>query len=246
MIIILVGPTGSGKTSLAYKLSKELSNAPIINADAYQVYKEMNIGTAKCEVGSELYNLHHLMDIKSPEEEFSVMEYQKLFREKIEELSKLHKNIIVCGGTGLYIRASIYDYKFEEEVKYDTSSLEELSNEELWDMLIKLDEESTKNLHKNNRKRVIRAIAIAQNSSITKSQNIENQSHNMIYDKNQVKIFMIDKSREKLYENINKRVDIMMEQGLLDEVKYLLNKYNLSRTAKAAIGYKEIISYLDG
>lgn len=245
MIYIIVGPTGSGKTEIAMKCSNYLSNAPIINADAYQIYKDMNIGTAKCDVNSEEYRRHVLLDIKSPDEEFSVMEYQRLFRAKVEELSKNYKDIIVCGGTGLYIRASIYDYRFEELEDDDVSDLEELSNDELWDMLIELDEKSTVNIHKNNRKRVIRAISIARSSKQTKSQNISNQSHLLIYPEDQIKIFMIDKEREELYDRINKRVDVMIEKGLVNEVGELIKKYKLSRTAKAAIGYKEIISFLD-
>ena len=245
MIYIIVGPTGSGKTEFAMKCSDYFLGAPIINADAYQIYKDMNIGTAKCTPNSEEYKRHHLLDIKSPNEEFSVMEYQKLFRDKVAELSKDHKNIIVCGGTGLYIRASIYDYRFEELKDDDTSDLEALNNDELWEVLLKLDPEATKNIHKNNRKRVIRAISIARTSDVTKSENIANQSHLMIYPEDEVKIFMIDRPRELLYERINKRVDIMVEKGLIQEVKDLVSKYDLSRTAKAAIGYKEVISYLD-
>jgi tRNA dimethylallyltransferase len=245
MIIVIVGPTGSGKTLIAYELSKYLSDAPIINADAYQVYKDMNIGTAKCKINSDLYLRHRLMDIKSPEEEFSVMEYQKLFRSELNELLSRHKHVIVCGGTGLYIRASLYDYKFDEEIKDDTSDLEKLNNDELWELLIKLDEAATNNIHKNNRKRVIRAISIARTSDVLKSENISSQTHKMIYDEKNVKIFNINIDRKVLYENINKRVDDMINCGLVDEVKNLLNKYNLSKTSKAAIGYKEIISYLD-
>lgn len=243
MIIVIVGPTGSGKTSFAYELSKCFSNAPIVNADAFQIYKEMNVGTAKCEVGSDVYLRHHLIDIKNPDEEFSVMEYQILFRNKLDELLKTNKHVIVVGGTGLYIRASLYDYKFEEEESCDISDLEGLSNDELWEILENLDKDSCSNLHKNNRKRVLRAIQIARSNSIKKSENISSQEHKMIYD--DVKIFMINPDRASLYENINKRVDIMVEKGLVDEVKALLNKYQLSRTAQAAIGYKEIISYLN-
>ena len=242
MIYIIVGPTGSGKTEVAKQLS-DYFNAPIINADAFQIYKEMDIGTAKIDKADPYYKKHYLLDIKEPSESFSVMEYQKLFREIVGELSKKYENIIVCGGTGLYIRASIYDYTFQEEDVLEDESLNDMSNEELYSLLQKLDYDASLSIHPNNRKRVIRAITIANNQKETKSENIARQKHELIYD--DVKILMLNPNREELYENINKRVDKMFELGLVDEVKKLLNKYQLSNTAKAAIGYKEVIDYLD-
>ena len=242
MIYIIVGPTGSGKTEVAKQLS-DYFNAPIINADAFQIYKNMNIGTAKINKDDPYYKKHYLLDIKEPSQSFSVMEYQKLFREKVDELSKTHNNIVVCGGTGLYIRASIYDYTFQEEDIKEDDSLEELSNEELYDLLKKLDYEATINIHPNNRKRVIRAINIAKGQKETKSENISKQKHELIY--SDVRILMLNPNRDALYENINNRVDKMFELGLVEEVKELLNKYQLSNTAKAAIGYKEVIDYLN-
>lgn len=243
MIFIICGPTGSGKTEAANKLSSYY-DAPIINADAFQIYKDMNIGTAKIKASDPFYNRYYLLDIKEPSESFSVMEYQTIFREKIRDLQKKYHNIIVCGGTGLYIRASIYDYTFTPEEKADTSDLERLSNEELYEMLINLDPDATKTIHMNNRKRVIRAITICRNNDLTKSENINRQEHKLVYD--DVKVLMISPNREELYENINRRVDKMFEEGLVDEVKALLKKYKLSNTAQAAIGYKEVIDYLDG
>ena len=241
MIYIICGPTGSGKTSAAIKMSNYY-DAPIINADAFQIYQDMNIGTAKIAKDDPYYVKHHLIDIKKPSESFSVMEYQKLFREKVDELSKKYKNIIVCGGTGLYIRASIYDYEFHEEEPVDLSDLESLNNEELYQRLVELDPKSAEGLHPNNRKRVLRAIAIMRNQGVSKSENIEKQKHKLLYD---VKILMINPDRDKLYTNINKRVDEMFDNGLVDEVKSLLKNYELSSTAKAAIGYKEVIDYLN-
>ena len=242
MIYVVCGPTGSGKTEIA-KILSDKYHAPIINADAFQIYRDMDIGTAKIDKTDPYYGRHYLLDIKSPEEEFSVMEYQKLFRETIKELSKDNKDIIVCGGTGLYIRASVYDYEFEEQGEDDVSDLEEMSNEELYALLEKLDPESTKNIHMNNRKRVIRAISIARNNDHTKSEMINKQNHELIYP--EIRFLMISPDREKLYQNLNKRVDMMFEQGLVEETKELLNKYHLSKTAKAAIGYKEIIDALE-
>ena len=243
MLYIICGPTGSGKT-LAAKILSDYYDAPIINADAFQIYKEMNIGTAKISQDDPYYERHYLLDIKEPSESFSVMEYQKLFRETVEELSKKYENIIVCGGTGLYIRASIYDYVFNQEEDNDVSDLEALDNDTLYEMLKELDPRSLDTIHKNNRKRVIRAISIARRSGQTKSETIDQQEHKLIYEN--LKILMLNPNREELYAHINQRVDIMFEKGLVEEVKSLKNRFNLSVTAKEAIGYKEVLSYLDG
>lgn len=242
MLYVVCGPTGSGKTEIG-KILSDRFNAPIVNADAFQVYKDMNIGTAKIEKDDPYYKKHHLLDIITPDEDFSVVTYQKLFRNKIEELSKEYKDIIIVGGTGLYIRASVYDYYFPEEEKDDTSDLEKLTNEELYEMLKKLDNKATETIHMNNRKRVIRAISIARTSQLTKSENIDAQEHKLIYP--DIRFLMISPDRNKLYENINKRVDQMFDNGLLEEVKSLQKSYKLSRTARAAIGYKEILDALE-
>ena len=242
MLYVICGPTGSGKTEIGKILSNRF-NAPIINADAFQVYKDMNIGTAKISKDDSYYKKHYLLDIISPEEDFSVMEYQKLFRKTVDELSKEYKDIIIVGGTGLYIRASVYDYHFPEEEKDDTSDLEKLTNEELYEMLKSLDPKATETIHMNNRKRVIRAISIARTSNLTKSENIDAQEHKLIYP--DIRFLMISPDRTKLYENINKRVDVMFDEGLLNEVKSLQKSYKLSKTARAAIGYKEILDALE-
>ena len=241
MLYIICGPTASGKTKAAIELAEHF-NAPIINADAFQIYKDMNIGTAKIEKDNPYYNRHYLLDIISPNENFSVKEYQTLFRQTVEKLSNVYPHIIVVGGTGLYIKAAIYDYVFEE-MNDDITDLEKLSNDELYNMLIKLDKKASEAIHINNRKRVIRAISIARSGKVNKSENIASQEHKILYD---AKILMISPERETLYKNINKRVDIMFNDGLLDEVTMLLKKYTLSSTAKAAIGYKEVIDYING
>ena len=243
MLLVIVGPTGSGKTDAALKLA-DFYHAPIINADAFQIYKDMDIGTAKIEKDSEDYKKHYLLDIVKPSERYSVKEYQDDFRKAYAELKKQYQNIVVCGGTGLYIKAALYDYAFEDEEEADISDLENLSNEELADILNKLDPKAFETIHMNNRKRVIRAIQIARTHEMNKSESIDKQEHKLIID-DEVKFLFLNPDRKALYENINKRVDIMFEQGLLDEVKGLLNKYELSTTAKAAIGYKEVIDYLD-
>ena len=245
MLIVIVGPTGSGKTSLALTLSKKYS-APIINGDAFQIYQEMDIGTAKVEKDSEDYKKHYLLDIVKPNQSYSVKEYQEDFRKTYLELKKKYPTIIVCGGTGLYIRAALYDYVFEDEEEADVSDLEELSNEELYEMLKQVDIKATETIHMNNRKRVIRALQIARTHESNKSESIDKQEHALFFKNEDVRFYFINPNRSELYENINARVDQMFDNGLLDEVKGLLNKYDLSLTAKAAIGYKEVIDYLEG
>ena len=244
MFICIVGPTGSGKTDVALKLAA-FYHAPIINADAFQIYQEMDIGTAKIEKGSEEYKKHYLLDIVKPNQSYSVKQYQEDFRNIYLKLKKDYKDIIVCGGTGLYIKAALYDYAFEDEEEADISDLENMSNEELAALLKELDPKALETIHMNNRKRVIRAIQIARTHDLNKSETIDKQEHKLFF-KEEVKFLFLNPNREALYEGINKRVDIMFEKGLVDEVEGLLSKYQLSNTAKAAIGYKEVIEYLEG
>ena len=244
MLIVVVGPTGSGKTETALKLA-EFYHAPIINADAFQIYEGMDIGTAKISKDNEYYQKHYLLDIVKPNQTYSVKEYQEDFRKTYLELKKKYQNIIVCGGTGLYIKAALYDYEFEDEEEADISDLEELSNEELYDLLKKLDIKATETIHMNNRKRVLRAIQIARTHDVNKSESIDKQEHKLFFKDEDVKFYFINPNREELYAKINARVDQMMVDGLVNEVKDLLNKYELSITAKAAIGYKEVIDYLN-
>ena len=244
MLIVIVGPTGSGKTSLALSLAKQYS-APIINADAFQIYQEMDIGTAKVERDSDDYKKHYLLDIVKPNQTYSVKEYQEDFRKTYLELKKKYPTIIVCGGTGLYIRAALYDYVFEDEEEVDISDLEEMSNEELYDLLKQVDMKATETIHMNNRKRVIRALQIARTHKTNKSENIDQQEHKFFFKDEDIRFYFINPNREELYANINTRVDQMFDNGLVEEVKKLLNKYDLSLTAKAAIGYKEVIDYLE-
>ena len=244
MLICIVGPTGSGKTSIAIKLA-DFYHAPIINADAFQIYKDMDIGTAKIEKDSKDYQKHYLLDIVNPNQTYSVKEYQDDFRKVYYQLKKDYQNIIVCGGTGLYLKAALYDYAFEDEENDDVSDLENMNNEELVTLLKSLDPKALETIHINNRKRIIRAIQIARTHDLNKSEAIDKQEHKLIIDE-PVKFLFLNPDRKLLYENINARVDLMFEKGLVEEVKRLLNKYELSKTAKAAIGYKEVIDYLNG
>ena len=170
-------------------------------------------------------------------------EYQSDFREIYEKLIKENENVVIAGGTGLYIKAALYDYVFET-YEDDTSDLEKMSNEELYKLLTELDPESTKTIHENNRKRVIHAISVARSCDKTKSEGIDSQEHKLLYDN--LRFIFINPDRELVYENINKRVEGMFKAGLVEEVKALLAKYSFSVTAKEAIGYKEVMSYLNG
>ena len=241
MIYVIMGPTCSGKTDIANTLIDRL-NCEAINFDAFQIYKDMDIGTSKLEKRDPHYSKYRLLDIVSPEHSFSVMEYQKLARNAINESLKTHKDVILVGGTGLYIRATLYDYEFTEEEESDNSDLESLTNEELFKLLESLDKEATEKIHINNRKRLIRAISMIRNSGVSKTERINSQKHQLVYDN--VRFLFISPDRETLYDNINKRVLQMVDQGLVDEVKGLLNKYHLSITASQGIGYKEIIDFL--
>ena len=237
-----MGPTCSGKTELANYLMDKL-NCDAINFDAFQIYKDMDIGTAKLSKDDPHYSRYHLLDIRTPEEQFSVMEYQQLARATLDELLKKNKDVIFVGGTGLYVRAALYDYVFKEEEKAYDDDLEQYSNEELFEMLKNLDEEASKTIHVNNRKRLLRAISLIRHADKKKSEIISEQKHEPIYQ--DVRFIFISPNREDLYKHIDERVEQMMKLGLVDEVKNLLNKYNLSLTAKQGIGYKEVIQYLN-
>lgn len=243
MIYAIVGPTGSGKTSLACEVANRF-NLPIINADAFQIYQDMNIGTAKISKDDSLYKNHYLVDIVNPSQTYSVKQYRDDFDKIIFDLLKGNKDVIICGGTGLYLRAALYDYNFPEQEEIDTSKYEKMTSEELYEKLKRLDPESASKIHPNNKKRVIRALIIAENGDLTKSENIASQEHKMRFDN--VQILFLNPDREKLYQTINERVDQMFNNGLVYEVQNLLKKYKFSLTAYQAIGYKEVIDYLDG
>ena len=243
MIYAIVGPTGSGKTSLACEVAGRF-NLPIINADAFQIYQEMNIGTAKIDKDNPLYKNHHIIDVINPSQTYSVKQYRDDFDKIIFNLLDNNKDIIICGGTGLYLRAALYDYSFPEQEEINTSKYDSSNADELYKRLAELDPESANKIHPNNKKRVIRALIIAENSRLTKSENIASQEHKMRFEN--VRILFLNPNREELYQTINERVDQMFENGLVEEVKALLNKYDFSLTAYQAIGYKEVIDYLNG
>ena len=242
MIYVVMGPTCSGKTELANYLIDKL-NCEAINFDAFQIYKDMNIGTAKLSKDDPHYKKYHLLDIKTPNETFSVMEYQSLCREAISNLLDKYNDVVLVGGTGLYVRAALFDYSFEKEEAPVDDDLLKLSNEDLHKLLESLDVEESKKIHVNNRKRLLRAISLIRHSNKKKTDILNEQAHKPIY--KDVKFIFLCPDREELYKNIDERVLSMMENGLVDEVKYLLENYDLSLTAKQGIGYKEVIDFLE-
>lgn len=244
-VIAIVGPTAVGKTALSIQLAKAF-NGEIINGDSMQVYRELHIGTAKI-TAKEMEGIpHHLLDIKEPDESFSVAEYQKLVRGKIEEITLKGKLPIIVGGTGLYIQSVLYDFRFTEQPNRDENrlaELEKMSPDNLFELLHSLDPEAAKEIHPNNVQRVIRAIERVELTGKQKNEIEQNQGHEEVYHHY---IIGLSIDREQLYNRINQRVDIMLEKGLLEEVKTLNSKGIRDVQSIQAIGYKEIYAYLDG
>lgn len=247
-VIVIVGPTASGKTGVSIDLAKKI-NGEIISADSMQIYKKMNIGTAKVTPEEADGIKHYLVDVLNPDEEFSVAKYKELAEQAIEEILKKGKVPIIVGGTGLYVSVLTNGIELSEE-KEDNSIrilLEERVKKEgidgLYSELQEIDPESALKIDKNNTRRVIRALEIYKLTGKTKTQADKDSIKEPKYD---YSIYGILTDREELYNRINMRVDIMIEQGLIEEVKELREKYNFSKTALQGIGYKEVIEYLDG
>ena len=230
-----------GKSETALEIAKAF-NAEVVNGDAFQCYKEMEIGVAKPP--KEYFKVvpHHLFSFVDVNHDYSIAEYQKDLRKTVDEILSRGKNIVIVGGSGLYIRSALYDYEFNENPVVDMSSYELMTNEELHKELERIDPEQAKIIHMNNRKRVLRAIEIYLGQGRTKTDLIESQEHKLVYD---AKFFVRNMDREVLYSLIDKRVDKMMEQGLLEEVKGLISKYGKNCKALQAIGYKELIPVLN-
>ena len=237
-VVIITGPTAVGKTKCSLLIAERL-NTQIINGDAYQIYKGMDIGTAKPSKEELSKIKHHLMDYLDPLDNFSVADYQKLVRNKIDEFKS--KNIIplIVGGSGLYLESVICNYTFDGKTRDHSfeEKYRDLSNEELHLLLKDLDIISYNEIHPNNRKRVIRALELALSNEQKGTKKKE-----MLYD---ALVIVLNDDREALYNRINNRVDQMLEEGLLEEVKSFYPD-KLGLTAKAAIGYKELFDYFDG
>ena len=232
-IIVIVGPTGVGKTKLSISLAKRL-DAEVINGDSVAVYKELNIGSAKPTKLEMDGVVHHLIDICDVCDNYTVFDYQKDVRKLIDEITSRGKRVIIVGGTGLYIKAALYDYKFTEGTTYNM--YDDLTNEELLDKISSYDMYLASNLEVNNRQRLVRLL-----NKLENNEEITNNKDKLLY---KVKVIGLTTSRDYLYERINNRVDKMIEDGLLDEINSLKEKYPKSRILNSGIGYKEFYDYL--
>ena len=245
-VIVVIGPTSVGKTKMGVALAKKL-NGEGISGDSMQVYRQMDIGTAKVTIEEMEGVTHHCIDILDPKDQYSVHDFQQTVRKQITEITNRGHVPIIVGGTGLYIKAALYDYTFSEmENNHDeiNKKYKDYTNEQLYAHLKQIDEESAKILHFNNRRRVLRAIEIYEQTGQKKSEMINEQEHICLYDAYFVGLTL---PRELLYERINLRVDLMMKNGLQGEMESLI-KQGLTRENQSmkAIGYKEWFDYFEG
>lgn len=229
MILAVVGPTGVGKTKLSIELAKKYQ-AEIISCDSMQIYKKMDIGTAKVTEEEKDGIKHHLIDIKDVEEDYSVYDYQKDARKILDDLISKNKNVIIVGGTGLYLKALLYNFEFKENsIKKDFTNY---TNKELYDMVKEIDNDTK--IHINNRQRLESFLNNHEEKIVT--------SNKKVYE---AKIIGLTRPREELYETINNRVDKMIEDGLIDEAKYFYDNNIHSKAINTAIAYKELYKYFD-
>ena len=227
MIIVIAGPTGVGKTKLSIELAKEY-NAIICNADSMQVYKGLNIGTSKVTEQEKENIKHYLFDIREVDEYYSIFEYQRDLRKILDDFKD--KNVIIVGGTGLYIKAGLYNYTLNKDLgKKDYSKY---SNDELYNMVLNIDKNTS--IHKNNRVRLERFL--------NRDNNIDSKSNELLYD---TKFIGLTTNRNNLYKRINDRVDTMINNGLVDEVKYYYDRNIKTKPLLNGIGYKELYAYFD-
>ena len=234
MVIVILGPTAVGKTKMSVELAK-LLNDEIINVDSTQIYKNLDIATAKIKEEEKENIPHHLFDIKDITEDYTVYDYQKDCRNKIDEILKKNKTPILVGGTGLYIKAALYDYKFNDEV---SNQFENLTNEEIYNKLKELDENI--DIHINNRKRLVRALNYCLNNNLKFSE--KEKTDKLLYET----VFIgLTTERNILYDRINKRVDVMVKDGLLEEAKKIYDSNVITKAVMTPIGYKELFPYFE-
>lgn len=246
-VAVIIGPTAVGKTKLSIDLAKAL-NGEIISGDSMQIYRTMDIGTAKV-TKEEMDGIpHYMVDIKNPEDSFSVAEFQERVRKHIREITERGKLPIIVGGTGLYIQSVLFDYQFTDDAG-DTIYREQMEKlalergvEYVHKKLQEVDPESAERIHANNVRRVIRALEIFHTTGEKMSEQLEKQENELLYD---VSLIGLTMDREMLYDRINLRVDIMMDQGLLEEVEGLYNRGIRDCQSIQAIGYKEIYDYFE-
>lgn len=249
-VIVICGPTASGKTKLSIEIAKKI-NGEIVSADSMQIYKEMDIGTAKPTIEEMQGIKHYLLDFVSPDKRYSVADYKKDAINAIDEIIEKNKVPIVVGGTGLYINSLIYGIEYPEieiDIKY-RNELERTADEpdglrKLYEMAKKIDEEAIKNISPNDKKRICRILEIYHSTGKTKTQQeIESRKNGPKYD---YIVYGLNMDRDKLYDRINKRVDIMIQDGLIEEVKNVASKYKEFPTAMQGLDYKEVLEYLNG
>lgn len=249
-VVVIVGPTASGKTALSIELAKKL-DGEIISSDSMQIYKDMDIGTAKVTKEEAQGIKHYLVDFVSPDQRYTVSDFKKDAEAAIKEILNKGKVPIVVGGTGLYVNSLIYGIEYQD-MKIDEEYRNELMNraedpvelEKMWNEANAIDPDAMQKISKNDKKRIVRVLEIFKSTGKTKTEHeILSRQKGVEYD---YKVFGISMDREKLYERINLRVDLMIEAGLEDEVRNLLNKYNEFPTAMQGLGYKEVKEYFDG
>lgn len=249
-LIVITGPTASGKTAMSVELAKILG-AEIVNADSMQIYKYMDIGTAKPDMEERQGIPHHLIDVVEPDEQFSVARYCQLAKEAIDLVHKKGKPVVMVGGTGLYVDSLVNNIQFSEisaDEAYRTKMealAEENGNEFIYNMLVETDPESAAKIAVADRKRIIRALEVYHLTG--KTITWHNEQSRSVPSPYNTTMFAIDIDREALYEKINRRVDVMLEKGLVDEVRAIIDMgVSKNSTAMQAIGYKEIAEYLEG
>ena len=236
-IICIVGPTGVGKTKMSIELAKRY-NGEVVNADSTQVFKKLDIATAKVTDIEKDGIPHHLFDIKNIDEDYTVFDYQTDARKVIDDIKKRGKTPIVVGGTGLYIKALFYDYRFENEQEIK-ETYDDIETSKLYEMLINVDSKTC--IHPNNRKRIIRALNYYKTNNKPMSE--KEKTNKMLYN---VDFIGLTTDRTNLYERINKRVDSMLADGLLDEARKIYDTNIRNKAVMTPIGYKELFEYFDG
>lgn len=248
-VIVICGPTASGKTTLSIQLAQKI-NGEIISSDSMQIYKDMNIGTAKPDQQEMQGIKHYLLDFVEPNQRYSVADYKKDAENAIEDILQKWKVPIIVGGTGLYVDSLIYGIEYPN-IEFDENYRKELERrvekeglEKLYEKAKKIDPQAMKKISRNDQKRILRVLEIYNATGKTKTeQEIESRKNEVKYD---YRVFAINMDREKLYDRINKRVDIMIQKGLIEEVENLLKKYNEFPTAMQGLGYKEVVEYIQG
>ena len=248
-VIVICGPTASGKTALSIELAKKI-NGEIVSCDSMQIYKDMDIGTAK-PTPEEMQGIkHYLIGYVSPEVRYSVADYKTDAKKAIKEIIQKGKMPIVVGGTGLYLDSLIYEIEYQDiklDEQYRNKLEEEVEKqglENLYEKAKQIDPKAIEKISPNDKKRILRILEIYHATGKTKTeQEIESRKKEVEYD---YKVYALNWDRQKLYNRINKRVDMMIEQGLVEEVKQILDKYDNFPTAMQGLGYKEVVEYLNG